>query len=126
MQVTARSAAEILDIDPNSAAMYYRKIREVISYYLEKEAEIYVGGEIEVDESYFCGHRKANRGSGATGIFVISVFIRILKASPVGEPDAVADITVIARNRRTHRATLKNTIRTNILYICAVARTKRD
>ncbi|MGB3613953.1 MAG: IS1595 family transposase, partial [Elainellaceae cyanobacterium] len=40
LQVTARSAADILNIHPNTAAMYYRKIREVISYYLEKEAEI--------------------------------------------------------------------------------------
>jgi len=67
LQVTARSAADMLDIHANTAAMYYRKIREVISYYLEKEAEICVGGEIEVDESYFGGHRKGNRGRGAAG-----------------------------------------------------------
>ena len=53
LQVTARSAADMLHIHPNSAAMYYRKIREVISYHVEKESEPYVGGEIEVDESYF-------------------------------------------------------------------------
>ena len=34
LQVTARSAADILDIQPNSAILFYRKIRMVISYHL--------------------------------------------------------------------------------------------
>ena len=33
LQVTARSAADILDIQPNSAILTYRKIRMVISHY---------------------------------------------------------------------------------------------
>ena len=34
LQVTARSAADILGIQPNSAILFYRKIRMVISHYL--------------------------------------------------------------------------------------------
>ena len=34
LQVTARSAADILDIQPNSAILFYRKIRMVISHHL--------------------------------------------------------------------------------------------
>ena len=35
LEVTARSAADLLGIQPNSAALFYRKIRQVIVYYLE-------------------------------------------------------------------------------------------
>jgi len=34
LEVTVRSAADILGIQPNSAALFYRKIREVIVYHL--------------------------------------------------------------------------------------------
>jgi transposase len=34
LEVTARSAANLLDIQPNSAALYYRKSREIIAYQL--------------------------------------------------------------------------------------------
>ena len=34
LEVTARSAADILGIHPNSAALFYRKIRTVINYHL--------------------------------------------------------------------------------------------
>lgn len=33
LEVTARSAADILGIHPNSAALFYRKIRTVINYH---------------------------------------------------------------------------------------------
>ena len=38
LEVTARSAADILGIQPNSAVLFYRKIREVIAYHLEQES----------------------------------------------------------------------------------------
>ena len=34
LEVTSRSAADLLEIQPNSAALFYRKLREVIVYYL--------------------------------------------------------------------------------------------
>lgn len=44
LEVTARSAADLLDIHPNSAALFYTKIRQVITCYLEQEAtEIFDG-----------------------------------------------------------------------------------
>ena len=39
LQVTARSAADILGIQPNSAILFYRKIRMVISHYLALAAD---------------------------------------------------------------------------------------
>ena len=69
--VTARSAANMLEIHPNSAALYYHKIREVICYHLEQDSFDIVGGEIEVDESYFGGVRKGKRGRGAADKMIV-------------------------------------------------------
>ena len=71
LEVTARSAADILGIQPNSAALFYRKLRELIAWHLEAQAEEMFGGEIELDESYFGGVRKGKRGRGAAGKVVV-------------------------------------------------------
>ncbi|EOB41123.1 putative transposase [Neisseria meningitidis 70021] len=39
LEVTARSAADILGIHPNSAALFYRKIRTVINHHLALAAD---------------------------------------------------------------------------------------
>ena len=52
LEVTARSAADLLAIHPNSAALFYKKVRLVISYHLEQEALKVFEGEVELDESY--------------------------------------------------------------------------
>ncbi|MDG6831133.1 IS1595 family transposase [Glaesserella parasuis] len=67
LEVTARSVADLLGIQPNSAILFYRKIREVISYHLALEADEVFDGQIELDESYFGGTRKGKRGRGAVG-----------------------------------------------------------
>ncbi len=67
LEVTARSAANLLNITPNSAVLFYRKIREVIAYHLEQDSQEMFEGAIELDESYFGGVRKGKRGRGAAG-----------------------------------------------------------
>ena len=67
LEVTARSAADLLGIQPNSAALFYRKIREIIAYLLELDAHEIFEGHVELDESYFGGTRKGKRGRGAAG-----------------------------------------------------------
>ena len=67
LEVTARSAADLLEIQPNTAALFYRKLRQVISYHLALEAAEIFEGSIELDESYFGGIRKGKRGRGAAG-----------------------------------------------------------
>ena len=52
LEVTARSAADILGIHPNSAVLSYRNIRMVISHYLALAADEVFEGSIELDESY--------------------------------------------------------------------------
>ena len=71
LQVTARSAADILDIQPNSAILFYRKIRMVISHHLALAADEVFESPVELDESYFGGRRKGRRGRGAAGKVVV-------------------------------------------------------
>ena len=78
LEVTARAAADLLGIQANSAILFYRKIREVISYHLALEADEIFDGQIELDESYFGGHHKGKRGRGAEGK---SCCIRFVKAT---------------------------------------------
>ncbi|MGP5303002.1 IS1595 family transposase [Psychrobacter celer] len=66
-EVTARTAADLLNIQPNTAALFYHKIRLVIDYHLSLEADKLFDGEVELDESYFGGVRKGKRGRGAVG-----------------------------------------------------------
>lgn len=61
----ARTAAELVGINKNSAALFYNRLREIIAVQIEDASPI--EGEIEVDESYFGGHRKGKRGRGAAG-----------------------------------------------------------
>jgi len=67
LEVTARSAADFLEIQPNTAILFYKKIRQVIGHHLAIEAKEMFDGKIELDESYFGGHRKGKRGRGAAG-----------------------------------------------------------
>ena len=67
LEVTARLAADLLGIQPNTSALFYRKLRQVISYHLALEATEVFDGCIELDESYFGGIRKGKRGRGAAG-----------------------------------------------------------
>ena len=64
---TARCAASLVGVNFKSGCYYYKRLREIIAYQLEQESHVVFGGEIEVDESYFGGHRKGNRGRGAGG-----------------------------------------------------------
>ena len=64
---TARCAASLVGVNRNTAAYYFHRLREIITYHLEQEADAVFGGEIEVDESYFGGKRKGKRGRGAGG-----------------------------------------------------------
>lgn len=64
---TARCASELIEVNRNTAAYYYKRLREIIAHHLEQESLEVFDGEIEVDESYFGGTRKGKRGRGAAG-----------------------------------------------------------
>ena len=64
---TARCAAQLIGVNKSTAAYYFQRLRTIIALQIEQEAQAAFGGEIEVDESYFGGTRKGNRGRGAAG-----------------------------------------------------------
>lgn len=64
---TARCAAILVDVNHKTAAYYFQRLREIIAFHLEQESLEVFDGEIELDESYFGGARKGQRGRGASG-----------------------------------------------------------
>jgi transposase len=62
---TARTAAELVGVNPKTAAFYFHRMRQLIVLGTEDDSPL--AGEIEVDESYFGGRRKGKRGRGAAG-----------------------------------------------------------
>ena len=62
---TARTAAELVGVNPKTAAYYFHRLRQIIEQASEDSTPL--SGEIEVDESYFGGSRKGKRGRGAAG-----------------------------------------------------------
>ena len=67
--VTARTAAELANVNKSTAAYYFHRLRLLI-YQNSSHLEMF-DGEVEADESYFGGHRKGKRGRGAAGKVVV-------------------------------------------------------
>ncbi|MDP0003973.1 IS1595 family transposase [Glaesserella parasuis] len=63
--VTARTTAELVNVNKITAAYYFYRLRLLI-YQNSPHMEMFEG-EIEADESYFGGTRKGKRGRGAVG-----------------------------------------------------------
>ena len=63
--VTARTASELVNVNKNTAAYYFHRLRLLI-YQTSPHLEMFEG-EIEANESYFGGTRKGKRGRGAVG-----------------------------------------------------------
>lgn len=64
-QVTARTAAALVGVHRNTAALFYRKLRMTIASHTEHATP--ERAVFECDESYFGGARKGVRGRGALG-----------------------------------------------------------
>ncbi|OOS04284.1 IS1595 family transposase [[Haemophilus] felis] len=66
--VTARTAAELVNVNKTTAAYYFHRLRLLI-YQNSPHLEMF-DGEVEADESYFGGTRKGKRGvAGKTAVF---------------------------------------------------------
>ena len=85
---TARAAAEIIGVQPNTAIRFYMRLRFLIASQLPSYE---LNGEIEADESYFGGIRKGKRGRGAAG--KVAVFGLLKRGGKV--------FTAIVPNART-------------------------
>ena len=62
-------AADLVGVNRNTATLFYRKLREIITEHMADESPF--GGEVEIDESYFGGRRKGKRGRGAAGKVIV-------------------------------------------------------
>ncbi len=54
---SARTVADLVDIDRNSAIRFFHNLRLAIAIKQHNRAAQFCG-EVEVDECYFCGHCK--------------------------------------------------------------------
>jgi len=97
--VPARTAAELTGVNRHTATLFYQKIRGMIAAELNDESPF--DGEVELDESYFGGHRKGNRGRGAGGkIPVFGILKRGGKVYTKVIPDASSRTLIPIINRR--------------------------
>jgi transposase len=64
---TARTAADLVGVHRNTAALFFAKLRGLIAGHQERAMAEAFDGPVEIDESYFGGHRKGQRGRGAAG-----------------------------------------------------------
>ena len=62
---TARTAADLCGVNPKTAVLFYHRLRRLIAGGIAQNVPF--AGEVEIDESYFGGHRKGKRGRGAAG-----------------------------------------------------------
>ena len=84
--VTARTAAQLVGVNKNTAAYYFHRLRLLI-FHSSPHFEI-LDGEVEADESYFGGHRKGKRGRGAAGkVAVFGLLKRNGKVYTVAVPN---------------------------------------
>ena len=89
--VTARTASELVNVNKNTAAYYFHRLRLLI-YQTSSHLEMFEG-EIEADESYFGGTRKGKRGRGAVGkVAVFGLLKRNGKVYTVVVPNAQSAI----------------------------------
>ncbi len=63
----ARAAAQVVGVNRHTATLFFHRLREVIAVNLSRSSPELLAGEVELDESYFGGHRKGKRGRGAAG-----------------------------------------------------------
>ncbi|MDP0365613.1 IS1595 family transposase [Glaesserella parasuis] len=83
--VTARTTAELVNVNKTTAAYYFYRLRLLI-YQNSPHMEMFEG-EIEADESYFDGTRKGKRGRGAVGNAVFGLLKRDGKVYTVVVPN---------------------------------------
>ena len=84
--VTVRTSAELVNVNKNTAAFYFHRLRLLI-YQNSLHLEMFEG-EIEADESYLGGSRKGKRGRGAAGkVAVFGLLKRNGKVYTVAVPN---------------------------------------
>ena len=90
---TARTASSLVEVNKTTASFYFHRLR-IIIFEHQEHMEMF-DGEVEVDESYFGGHRKGKRGRGAAGkVPVFGLLKRNGKVFTVVIPNAKAETLI--------------------------------
>ena len=97
--VTARTAAQLVGVNKNTATYYFHRLRLLI-FHNTQHLEMF-DSEVEVDESYFGGQRKGKRGRGAAGkVAIFGLLKRDGKVYTVAVPNTqTATLLPIIRER---------------------------
>jgi len=106
LEISARRAANELNIDYKTVQSRFMHFRKCISNYCELEArKLY--GELELDESYFGGKRKGNRGRGAKNkAIVFGILERKGKVHTVIVQDVSADTLMNEIKNKTKKGSV--------------------
>jgi len=86
LEVSAKKASQELSLNYKTVHNCFMQFRKSIKVYLEKEHQK-LNGKLEIDESYFGGKRKGNRGRGANNKAIVfgilerkgKVFLKIVE-----------------------------------------------
>jgi transposase len=108
LEVPVNKAYKELGIAYNTAHKIYKRIRECIYKFTSEDDEL-LGGEVEMDESYFGGKRKGKRGRGSQG--KIPVF-GILERQGKVKVEVVKDVSA----ESILRSAIKKVKRGSIIY----------
>ena len=108
LELSVRKMAEQMDLAYNTVYRAIRKIRCSILVHAP-DANDLMTGEIELDECYFGGHRKGNRGRGASGkVPVFGILERNGKVLVTVVPNVTAETLI--------NLTVKTVRRGSIVY----------
>ena len=70
LEISARKTSKELNLHYHTVQSRFMQFRKLIAEYCNKEANK-LNGEVEIDESYFGGKRKGNRGRGAANKTIV-------------------------------------------------------
>ena len=102
LELSVRKMAEQMGLAYNTVYQAVRKMRRTILAHAP-DAKYLMDGEIELDECYFGGHRKGNRGRGAAGkVPVFGILERNGKVLVTVVPNVTAE-TLISLTVKTVR-----------------------
>ena len=75
LELSARKTAKELKLNYKTVQSKFMQFRKLIAVYCNQEAKK-LNGEIEIDESYFGGKRKGQRGRGANNKTIVFGIIK--------------------------------------------------
>lgn len=130
LEVSARKMAFQLNVAYNTAYKALMTLRKAILAHRRDEAGCSLGGEVELDESYFGGRRKGKRGRGAAGkVPVFGILERDGKVCVDVVPNVKAETVLDLAVKKVRRGSVVYTDRFNIydaLMFCGYRHLKVD